>query len=161
LGASMLFITNAAAIILGAAAVFRLLGMTGYSKHFGRPLWIRRVLLLLAMACIILIVPLSRNLAARLAEGEDRALILPASKTIRNEIHARIARESDVELYYIIRSGHIHDKLIRVTLISAKPLGDTLAQDINRIIRERMGKNMTIEIVVMKAEVRKSHPVSD
>ena len=159
MGSSKLFIANAATIILGAAAVFRLLGMTAKVRQFGPPLWIRRVLLMLVLACAVLVVPLSRNLSTRLSEGTNRSLLMPASEVIRNELTARIAKEPRVELFLLARPGGVSDRVMIVTLISARPLDDKLAEDINTIIRSRMGNDMIVEIAVVKAELRRSPPV--
>jgi hypothetical protein len=158
IGSATLFITNVVAIILGTAVVFRVLGTQGSTTAFGRSLVFRRVLLFLSLGFALLTIPLYVNLSQRLAEGEDRALVLPASESIRNELHSRIEREPGVTLYMIARPGLDPDYMVRVELLAAVPISQALRRDITEIIRGHMGPEVVIQIAVVNAQLLEYQP---
>lgn len=158
LGAAELFLTNVVAIILGVAMVFYLLGMGRRAGPYSRAHWPRYVLIFLFLGFVGLTVPLTSNLVDRLAGGEDRALLLPANEIIRHRLHRRVAEEPGVTLYMIARSGLQMDVMVRVTLISAKPISKDLQQDIIRIIREEMSEDVIVQIAVVDAVILEDRP---
>lgn len=160
LGSAQLFLTNVVAIILGVATVFYLLGMRKKVGLYAQARWPRHVLILLFLGFVALTIPLSSNLMDRLSEGEDRPLVLPASEAIRQKLHSRVAEEPGVTLYMIARPGFDPDLMVRVTLISPKPISKDLQQDIIRTIREEMDEEVIVQIAVVDAMMLEDKPAT-
>ncbi|MBW2653082.1 MAG: DUF389 domain-containing protein, partial [Deltaproteobacteria bacterium] len=64
-GAFFLFVTNLVAIVLGAAAMFYLMGIQGLYKNTSSPLFLRRVLLGMILLLGLLCAPLGYRMADR------------------------------------------------------------------------------------------------
>ncbi|RME76411.1 MAG: DUF389 domain-containing protein, partial [Planctomycetota bacterium] len=73
-GATLLFATNLVAIVLGAAAAFWALGVRASSSPGRRRLWVRRTLLGLILAALVLSFPLASSLLGPLLHRDEPLL---------------------------------------------------------------------------------------
>lgn len=106
-GAAVLFLTNLVAIVLGAAAVFRLVGIRPTYSGPG-PGWVRATVLALALAGVALLAPLSATIdrarpdlvreaarAAAQAAGGDLVAVLPPAMTSDGPDRTDVAARND------------------------------------------------------------------
>ena len=112
-GAAILFVTNLVAIILGAACVYRLLGIQGSRLGIRLPLWVRRTVLLLVLLSVVLTAPLGYKLATQLAEGQTRPYTLPVSKVVWAAIRDRVHQEHGVSFLKYINAD-IEIRILRL-----------------------------------------------
>ena len=116
--ATVLLITNLIAIILGAAMIFRFLGVHGSLAGVQRPIWARRMFILLILATGMLIFPLSDHALKQASVGQARPLNYPASLKVRNAVRERVAIEKDIEVVMVARVGVEQETGIHVLLVS-------------------------------------------
>jgi uncharacterized hydrophobic protein (TIGR00271 family) len=121
-GAAILFATNLVAIILGAAFIYRRLGIQGSSLGKGLPLWGRRTVLFLCLLAVILTAPLGYRLLQQLREGQTRPYTLPVSQSMRKAIKERVHQEYGVTFISAVRFGFKSDTDVAILLSSAKPV---------------------------------------
>ncbi len=149
-GAAILFATNLVAIILGAAFIYRRLGIQGSRLGKGLPLWGRRTLLFLSLLAVILTAPLGYKLANQLREGQTRPYTLPLSQSVRKAIIERVHQEYGVTFISASRFGIKYNIDVTIILSSAKPVSVNLVSDLKRLVNEQMDKNVNVAVYALK-----------
>jgi uncharacterized hydrophobic protein (TIGR00271 family) len=145
-GAAILFATNLVAIILGAAFIYRRLGIQGSSLGKGLPLWGRRTVLFLCLLAVILTAPLGYRLLQQLREGQTRPYTLPVSQSMRKAIKERVHQEYGVTFISAVRFGFRRDTDVAILLSSAKPVSVNLIGDLKQRVNDEMGKNVKVAV---------------
>jgi uncharacterized hydrophobic protein (TIGR00271 family) len=156
-GAAILLATNLVAIILGAAFIYRRLGVQG-SRSGGRlPVWGRHTVLLLFLLTVILTAPLGYRLAQQIREGQIRPYTLPVSQSVGQAIKERVLQEYGVTFISASRFGVKSDVDIRIVLSSVKPVSINLISDLKKLVNKEMGENVNVAVYVLKeAGVKKT-----
>jgi len=149
-GAAILFATNLVAIILGAAFIYRRLGIQGSRLGRGLPLWGRRTVLFLSLLAVILTAPLGYRLAHQLREGQARPYTLPVSKSVRKAINERVHQEYGVTFISASRFGFEHDIDIRIILSTTKPVSINLISDLKQLVNEEIEENVTVAVYALQ-----------
>ena len=156
-GAAILFVTNLVAIILGAASVYRLLGIQGSRLGIRLPLWVRRTVMLLVLLSVALTAPLGYKLADQLLEGQTRPYTLPVSKTVWTAIRDRVHLEPGVTFLSASRFGMEHDTDIVILLTASKPVSADFISDLKRVTNEAHDENLNIGVyVVQEAGIKRT-----
>ena len=155
-GAVILLTTNLAAIVLGAAFVFRHLGVPG--TRTGHPAYvkIRRIGMTLILMLLLLAIPLGYRMAGKLAVGQTRPMSFRVSRRLKHAVNDRINQEEGLSIMFLGRSGSGYSrnsKLIRILLNADKPVPVAIIEDIKADIREAMGENTPIRIGVFENAV--------
>ena len=145
-GAAILFATNLVAIILGAAAIYRRLGIQGSRLGKGLPLWGRRTVLFLCLLAVILTAPLGYRLAHQLREGQTRPYTLPVSHSVREVIKERVHQEYGVTFISASRFGAESDRDVAILLSAAKPVSINLISDLKKLVNEKIEENVTVAV---------------
>jgi uncharacterized hydrophobic protein (TIGR00271 family) len=149
-GAAILFATNLVAIILGAALIYRRLGIQGSRLRKGLPLWGRRTVLLLSLLAVILTAPLGYRLAHQLREGQTRPYTLPVSQSLRKAIKERVYQEYGVTFISASRFGVEHDIDVAIVLSAAKPVSINLISDLKRLVNREIEGNVTVAVYALQ-----------
>jgi len=149
-GAAILFATNLVAIILGAAFIYRRLGIHGSRLRKGLPLWGRRTVLLLSLLAVILTAPLGYRLAQQLREGQTRPYTLPVSQSVRQAIKERLHQEYGVTFISASRFGVVHDIDVVIILSSAKPVSINLISDLKKLVNQEIEENVTVAVYALQ-----------
>ena len=156
-GAAILFVTNLVAIILGAACVYRLLGIQGSRLGIRLPLWVRRTILLLVLLSVVLTAPLGYKLANQLAEGQTRPYTLPVSKVVWTAIRDRVHQEHGVTFLSANRFGIEHEIDMAILLMASGPISARLITDLKRVANESQNTNLNVGVYVFQeAAVKRS-----
>ncbi len=156
-GAAILFATNLVAIILGAAFIYRRLGIQGSRLGKGLPLWGRRTVLFLSLLAVILTAPLGYRLLHQLREGQTRPYTLPVTQSMRQGIKERVHQEYGVTFISAVRFGFKSDTDVAIILSSAKPVSASLISDLKQQVNDEMGKNVHVAVHALKeAGVKKT-----
>ena len=156
--ASVLLITNLVAIVLGAAIIFRLLGVHGALSGFQRPLWARRMFLALALAVGMLVFPLGDRALKQARVGQARPSTYPASLKMRNAVKEHVATVKDVEVLTVARIGVEPDTGIHILLVSPLEIPEKLTSELDEIIDNIVGEDLAVRVVSVKGII-KDYPV--
>jgi uncharacterized hydrophobic protein (TIGR00271 family) len=154
-GAIILLVTNLAAIALGAAFVFRKLGVpgtkTGY-RSYVKIRWISTGLIILILS---LSIPLLYSLADQLVVGQTRPMGFRVSTKVKRAVNDRIDQIEGVSIMFMGRSGSGSSRLIRVLLNADKPIPATMIDKIKTDLRKKLGKDTPVQIGVFQNAVTK------
>jgi uncharacterized hydrophobic protein (TIGR00271 family) len=145
-GAAILFATNLVAIILGAAFIYRRLGIQGSRLRKGLPLWGRRTVLSLCLLAVILTAPLGYRLAHQLREGQTRPYTLPVSQSVREAIKERVHQDFGVTFISASRFGVESKRDVVILLSAAKPVSINLISDLKKLVNEKIEENVTVAV---------------
>ena len=132
-GAALLFGTNVVAIVLGAAVHFFAAGIRG--RRDGRGLWPRRVIIVLALACAGLAIPLTSILVGKVTT--PRALALSLSE---------VAEESHYRLLKIRRSRRAGLPLVEIELAGPEPPPGALLDALQAKAEEGMNCEIRLRV---------------
>ena len=150
-GAAVLFLTNIVAIILGAALVFRVLGIGGESLGVGRRLWVRRTLLALSLASLLLVLPLWRMSTSSMAVGQPRAAILDISDELRVAINERVNEEPAAAMLIMGRPHWAPDRIsLILTVREGQAVSPELKDDLVGIVRDVVGEYAPVHVVILQ-----------
>lgn len=138
-GAALLFATNLVAIILGAAATFRMLGVTMSSIESTERRWVFRITTAMCLAVLTLSYPLHLRLNDRIDAGQTQPRTYPLAKVTEDALVDFIEKTPDVELVSSGRPSTLNDRVDVVLVVSSmEPLPREFADELVRICREKM-----------------------
>ena len=143
--------TNLVAIILGAAFIYRRLGIQGSRLGRGLPLWGgRRTVLFLGLLAVILTAPLGYRLAHQFREGQTLPYTLPVSQSVREAIKERVHQEYGVTFISASRFGVKHDIDVAIILSATKPVSVELVSDLKQLVNQEIKKNVTVAVYALQ-----------
>ncbi len=157
-GALMLLVTNLAAIALGAAFVFRRLGVPGTRTEFKSYVKIRRISVALILLIVLLSVPLGFRMAERLEVGQNRPVSFRVSSSVKQVVNDRVNQTEGLDVVLLGRSGSGHSKLIRIVLTSDKPIETSVVDGIKAEVKETLGRDTPVHISVFQSAIIDSTP---
>ena len=137
--AAILFATNLVAIILGAALIFRLLGMRSTDNETGTPIWVRRTTMLFALVTVILAAPLLINVLEKNRVGQIRPATYPVSSAVRKAVREYISHAPNLQVIMMARDSVEPKTGIFLTLAAAGPLRPGVKDDLVQVIRTARG----------------------
>ncbi|MEM9416040.1 MAG: DUF389 domain-containing protein [Planctomycetota bacterium] len=140
-GASLLFVTNIVAIVLGAAISLYAVGMQAAHLHSSKKRWTRHATMSLIMVVVLLSVPLGYWLYDSL----PRYKVTPA---LEARVAERVTQELGATLYRIETQG-IVDEELRVELVIQSPEASdqALADDLDAIVEDHFGRACHVRVV--------------
>ncbi|MET0052683.1 MAG: DUF389 domain-containing protein [Candidatus Thiodiazotropha sp.] len=133
--AAILFVTNLVAIVLGAALIFRLLGMHVTVSETGGPAWVRRVTMSLSLIVVMLAAPLILNALEKKHEGQIRPTIYPVSADVRNAVSQYINKHPELNVIVLGRNSVEPDTGITLIAASTGPLVARVKDELRQIVR--------------------------
>ena len=138
-GASLLFITNMVAIVLGAACTFRILGVTQSRTESPSGPWVYRMIAVLGFAVLLLLYPLGQSLERTIDLGKPQPRSFPLSKQLDDAIHRYVEKDPEVHIIATGRPGSPHDKAdVLIILSSATPLPRSYADKLKKLVRQQL-----------------------
>jgi len=147
--AALLFATNLVAIVLGAALVFRAMGVHGKKDTADAVLWVRRVLMGLVLVSVILTVPLGFYLYNKVVQHErDRILVTPALVT---RVSDRVQTIESLRLVSLQRHTHDDHDELEVVVASAKQPAPDLAQRVAEAVEEELAGPIDIRVTCLRS----------
>ena len=149
--AAILFATNLVAIILGAALVFRLLGMDVEAKEIGRLKWVRRATISFALIAVILTAPLLVNVLEKSREGQARPIVYPVSADVSNAVKEYINNNSAINLIAMGRYTVDPDTGISLMVSATGPLLSSVREELVQIVKTARGDaNVTVRVFLLQ-----------
>ncbi len=151
-GAGFLFITNLVSIVIGAAAMFYLMGIRGLYQNMRSPLILRRVLLSMVLVLGLICAPLGYKRADRIKEGQLRPRTYPLSPALSEMIINRIEQVPGVALLAAGRSGVDYDVSdIGIVLYGSEPAPLSLKKDLVTMVKDFREEDVSVEIIMLEA----------
>jgi uncharacterized hydrophobic protein (TIGR00271 family) len=151
-GAGFLFITNLVSIVIGAAAMFYLMGIKGLYQNMRSPLILRRVLLSMVLVLGLICAPLGYKRADRIKEGQLRPRTYPLSPVLSEKIRDRIKQVPEVDLLAAGRSGVDYEASdIGIVLYGSEPAPLSLKEDLVAMVKDFRGEDVIVEVTMLKA----------
>jgi uncharacterized hydrophobic protein (TIGR00271 family) len=137
--AAILFATNLVAIILGAALIFRLLGMRSKGGEAGAPVWVRRTTMLFSLVTVLLAAPLLINVLEKNRVGQVRPATYPVSSGVRKAVQEYISHNPALQLIMMARDSVEPKTGIFITLTAAGPLRPGVKDELVQLTRAARG----------------------
>ncbi len=138
-GAALLFVTNVAAIVLGAALTFRWMGVTGGRANVRQRLWVFRMVGVFGILLIVLAFPLQRALQRNIDTGKAQPNNFPLTMAVTEALVEYIERTPDLELIASGRPSSAQDQAdVVLVLASPDPLSESYADKLIEIVRREM-----------------------
>lgn len=137
--AAILFATNLVAIILGAALIFRLLGMDVAISEKNESRWVRRATMVFTLLAVILAAPLLLNVLEKSRAGQVRPAIYPVSADVRNAVREFVGHHQNLDLIAMARDSVEPDTGIMILLATNGPLKSNLQDELVNIVRTARG----------------------
>jgi len=156
--AAILFATNLVAIILGAAIIFRLLGMHVAVSEKDESRWVRRTTMSFTLLAVILAAPLLMNVLEKSRAGQARPAIYPVSADVRNAVWAYIRNQQNLDLITMARDSVEPDTGITLMVTTDGPLKSTINDDLVDIVRKARGNKDAIVRVFILLEAPQANP---
>ncbi len=149
--AAILFATNLVAIILGAALIFRLLGIHVRGGETTEARWVRRATMSFTLLAVILAAPLLLNVLEKKREGQSRPAIYPVSADVRNAVREYIDINPDLNMIAMARHSVEPDTGITLMLTTTDPLQSSVKDDLVRIVRTaRRDENAIVRVFALQ-----------
>jgi uncharacterized hydrophobic protein (TIGR00271 family) len=149
--AAILFLTNLVAIILGSALVFKVMGVRGRKENQPRPLWARRMAMVLILATVALIIPLQQRFQAQLDAGYTASAAYPVPSKAQDAVIRRMNRLEGVEFLSARRDANSPDAGAHVVLVTEGPVPDGLLEDVKTDMQDVMGEETPIRVIVLRS----------
>jgi uncharacterized membrane protein len=147
-GAALLFGTNFVAIVLSAAATFRIMGVTAARAGARQRIWVFHTTAVLGVAAIVFCVPLQLALMRSLVEAKPQPTTFPLARVVTEALQDYVEDEPDVEILAAGRPSSPHDESDVILLLGApRDLEREYAQELIEIVRREM-KNDSLVVEV-------------
>ena len=142
LGTSVLFITNLVAIIIGAAAVFRFMGVTSARADKKKQRWVYQVVAGLGLIALALSVPLEIALVRQIEMGKPHPIAYMVPRSVGMAVVKRVDAEPGVEVILMGRPSTIDPRIdVAIYLASPQPLPRAFADELVEIVRHEMNND--------------------
>lgn len=137
--ASILLATNLVAIILGAALVFRLMGVKARAEEEALPPWARRSVAGMLVIVMLLAAPLLLQGMEKSRIGQNRPYSYPVSVPVREAVQNVVAQQPTMETIFIARSGIEPGAYITIVLSTADPAPEGFRRELRNVVRQKLG----------------------
>jgi uncharacterized hydrophobic protein (TIGR00271 family) len=144
--ASILLLTNIVAIILGAALVFRMLGVRVWRDQHRRYAWTQKISIALVSLAVLLSGPLMYNAILKGREGTSRPLTYPVSTDVREAVRTWINQQPGVNVLMLGRISVEPDTGIVIILVTERRLDSAFKQELIEVIQQARGGTPAITI---------------
>jgi uncharacterized hydrophobic protein (TIGR00271 family) len=142
ISATVLLMTNLVAIILGAALVFRLLGVQARQDETGLPGWARwaivgMLVIVVGLAALLMVQSMDKTKV-----GQNRPLSYPVSVPVREAVASYAAQEPGMEVVVIARDGVEPGAFITIVLAAANPVPEGFRRGLRDVVRQELGLSL-------------------
>jgi uncharacterized hydrophobic protein (TIGR00271 family) len=156
--ATVLLVTNLVAIILGAALVFRMLGVHESLRGEGTPTSARRATMLLVLCAVLLIAPPVYHALEIRRMGLARPLLYPVAPRVRFAVKEFVEPWPEVNLILMGRTSVEPETGIAILLSVSGKLPDGFEEDFRQVVLEACGEASTVRLFRLRA-LREGVPV--
>lgn len=150
LGALLLYLTNMVAIVLGSALVFRINGIRTSPTQRSRALTMKRIILSLGVALVVLAAPLGWRLLDQLKTGQMRPASLSLSEDLWQELDARLEEEDGIDFLVGFRASSVGPEDVTLIITADRVVPEHLMLDLDRIIDRGIGTDIDVKVSVLQ-----------
>jgi uncharacterized hydrophobic protein (TIGR00271 family) len=152
--AAILLMTNLVAITLGAALVFRMLGVRAPKTEGAGSTWARRTVILLVMGAMLLSAPLFLNMLKEKRKGQDRPLGYPVSVEVREAMYRYVDEHAGLEIITMARSSVEPERGIAIMLESEGEVDSSLVEEVQALVQKARGEVVPVQVHVLRSAKR-------
>jgi uncharacterized hydrophobic protein (TIGR00271 family) len=152
-GAGVLFGTNLVAIVLGAAATFRLMGVSAARANLVQRRWVYRSVAVFFAIVLILAFPLERALERDIEKGKPQPRTFPLTKAAEDALVEHIAKTPSIDLLASGRPSSLHARAdVVLVLATPEPIPESYADQLVEIVRREMhDEELVVEVHCLQA----------
>ena len=156
--AAILFVTNLVAIILGAALVFRMLGLRGSRSLPKVHRWSRRATMVLSLFAVILLGPLVLNVLEKNREGQNRPYTHPVSADVNFAVRRYLRTKPQIQFIAMARPSMDTKEGIDVIVSTPTAIPYDMEEELIKIIRDARGDDEAVVRIHPLLEAREERP---
>jgi uncharacterized hydrophobic protein (TIGR00271 family) len=147
--ASILLVTNVVSIILGAALVFRVIGVGKGLGEEGSPGWARFSLMFLSLFTVLLIAPLFLTMLEERRAGARRSLVYAVAPRVTDAVRDYLEGIPEAELIVVSRNSPEPSSEITVLVSCDSVLPDSFAQELEEIVVHARGEEVSVRVFTL------------
>ncbi|MEM8955751.1 MAG: TIGR00341 family protein [Verrucomicrobiota bacterium] len=150
LGALLLFATNMVAIVLGSALVFRIHGIKTPKKNRTAAVSMKRIILALGFALVIMTAPLAYRLMDQIRQGQAKPNSLALSEKMWTQLDKRLEREPGIDFLAGARASSEGPEDVTLVITADRTVPGTLILEIDNMIDNELGRDIEVKINVIQ-----------
>ena len=150
LGAMLLFATNMVAIALGSAMVFRLHGITTQEKRLGSRLTMKRIMIGMGAALILMTAPLAFHFADQLRLGQAKPESFTLSEEMWFKLHNRLDQEEGIDFLTGVRASSERPEDVIIVLSASRPVPGELILELDEMIDRGIANDIKVKFNIVK-----------
>lgn len=137
--ASVLLCTNLVAVVLGAALIFKSMGVRPRPGEKAMPFWVRRTVVGMLVVVMMLSAPLMLQGMEKSRAGQNRPYNYPASVPVRQAVQELVTEQPGMDVLFIARNGVEAGAFITVALAAKDPVPTNFRDEVRQAVRTAMG----------------------
>jgi len=137
--ASVLLVTNVVAIVLGAALVFRVMGVQVQARETGARRWVRQAVAALLFLSILLVAPLMIQGMDKYRTGPTRPASYPVSVPVRRAVAQFLSQYPGIDVISMARLSVEPESGITVVLSTLEPVPTGFRRGLRNSVRQARG----------------------
>jgi uncharacterized hydrophobic protein (TIGR00271 family) len=150
LGALLLYTTNMVAIVLGSALVFRMHGIKTPPSRKSIEVTMKRIILSLGVALLILVAPLGWRLLDQIRQGQIRPSYLSLSEEMWEQLDERLEKEEGIDFLGGARASSRGPEDVTLVITANRMVPGELIAELDQLIDEGMGADIDVKINVLR-----------
>lgn len=154
LGALLLFATNMVAIALGSALVFRLHGIVTPASRLGVKLTMKRIMIGMGAALILMTAPLAYRLGDQLRVGQAKPESFTLSEEMWFKLHDRLELEKGIDFLTGVRASSERPEDVNIVLSASRPVPGALIAELDELIDRGIVNDLKVKFsIIQQGEV--------
>ena len=149
-GALLLYLTNLIAIVLASALVFRLHGIKTPPTRRTSTVRMKRILVSLSFAVIILVAPLGWSLLEQIRLGQAKPSALSLSEDMWARLDRRLEREEGIDFLAGARASSAGPEDVTLVITTNRIVPGTLIAELDQMIDDGIGTDIDVKINVLR-----------
>lgn len=150
MGAMLLFATNMVAIALGSAMVFRLHGIVTPESRLGVKLVMKRIMLGMGAALILMTAPLAYHLSDQLRQGQAKPESFTLSEEMWFKLHNRLDREEGIDFLTGVRASSERPEDVIIVLSASRPVPGNLIAELDEMIDRGIANDLKVKFNIVQ-----------
>jgi len=152
--ASILLVTNVVSIILGAALVFRVIGVGKTLGDEESPGWARFSLMFLSLFWVLLVAPLLLALLEESRAGARRSLVYAVSPQVTDAVRDHLEGVPGAELIVVSRNSPEPGAAITVLVASDTPQPQSFEDAVTETVSQARGGDVPVRVFTLLSASR-------
>lgn len=151
-GAMLLFSTNMVAISLGSAIVFRLHGIVTPEGRLGAKLTMKRIMMGMGAALILMTAPLVYRFADQIRVGQAKPSSFPLSEEVWYRLHDYLEEVEGVDFITGVRTSSKRPEDVIILLGADRPVPGELIAELDELIDRSLAHDLKVKFTIIRQE---------